>query len=296
MTVFLGNTGKILLQRQGGVEPFVSLVNPADVRADVNRFSVDFAHEQIITGDRIEIRTTGGEDLTWIDDPSADDSFTRFAHVDEAGGIRLYDTFSQSLIGGSEDAIDLIEPPANQQVTIDVMNGDENRCLADVTSFQITTSRDTVDTTHLGAQYRKSYEAGLIQGQGQIECFWTRVGESICDNPFEPGNPIEFSSYLARLCLRLVHGAAFHGYFYIYSDSDNQSRSVWYESESCIVTNVAVTVTPEELVKTTIDFVTSGPITLREGYLPAYLELEQSEFYVALEQSGGGVIELGNPD
>ena len=59
---------------------------------------------------------------------------------------------------------------------------------------------------------------------------------------------------------------------------------------------MAVTVTPEELVKTTIDFVTSGPITLREGYLPAYLELEQSEFYVALEQSGGGVIELGNPD
>ena len=43
-------------------------------------------------------------------------------------------------------------------------------------------------------------------------------------------------------------------------------------NQSCIVTNVAVTVTPEELVKTTIDFVTSGLITLREGYLPAYLE------------------------
>ena len=101
-------------------------------------------------------KTTGGEDLTWIDDPSADDSFTRFAHVDEAGGIRLYDTFSQSLIGDKNDAIDLIEPPANQQVTIDVMNGDENRCLADVTSFQITTSRDTVDTTHLGLNIAKA--------------------------------------------------------------------------------------------------------------------------------------------
>ena len=296
MTVFLGNTGKILLQRQGGGQPFLSVVNPADVRADANRFSVDFAHEQIITGDRIEIRTTGGENLTWIDDPSADDSFTRFAHVDQAGGIRLYDTFSQSLIGSVEDAIDLIAPPANQQVTIMVMNGDENRCLADVTSFQITTSRDTVDTTHLGAQYRKNYEAGLIQGQGQIECFWTRVGESICDNPFEPDNPIEFSSYLARLCLRLVHGAAFHGYFYIYASSENETRSVWYESESCIVTNVAVTVTPEELVKTTIDFVTNGPITLREGYLPAYIELEQSDFDIALEQPSGGAIELENPD
>ena len=296
MTVFLGNTGKVLLQRQGGTHPFVTSVDPADVRSDVNRFSVDFAHEQIITGDRIQIKTTGGEDLTWINDSAADDSFTRFAHVDEAGGIRLYDTFSQSLIGASNDAIDLVDPPNKQEVTVSVKNGQESQCLADVTSFQITTSRDTVDTTHLGAQYRKRYEAGLIQGQGQIECFWTRVGESICDNPFEEDNPIEFSSYLARLCLRLIHGAAFHGYFYIYFDSYNRSRSVWYESESCIVTNVAVTVTPEQLVKTTIDFVTSGPITLREGYLPSFLELEQNDFDIALEQEPSGRVELENSE
>ena len=47
-------------------------------------------------------------------------------------------------------------------------------------------------------------------------------------------------------------------------------------------------------MRTTIDFVTSGPITLREGVIPAYLELEQSEFDVELEQ--GGNIELENPD
>ena len=297
MTVFLGNAGKVLLQRDGGGRPFETFVNSADVREDINRFSVDFAHEQIITGDRIQIKTTGGEDLTWIDDPSADDSFTRFAHVDEAGGIRLYDTFAQSIVGNLDDSINLTNPPVDQQVDVSVVNGDESLCLADVTNFQITTNRDTIDTTHLGAQYRKQYEAGLIQGQGQIQCFWTRVGESICDNPFiNAGNPVEFSSYLARLCLRLVHGAAFHGYFYIYSDPDNQSRSVWYESPSCVVTNVAVTVTPEELVKTTIDFVTNGPITLREGYLPSFLELEESEFDIALEQQPGGNIELENPD
>ena len=33
---------------------------------------------------------------------------------------------------------------------------------------------------------------------------------------------LEFSSYLARLCIRLVHGAAFHGWFYIYADDSNQ--------------------------------------------------------------------------
>ena len=294
MTVFLGDTGRILLERKATEERFVTLVNASDVRTDVNRFSVDFAHEQIITGDALEIRTTGGEDLNWIDDSTADSAFTRYAHVDESGGIRLYNTFSESIRGEFAGSIDLITPPANQEVTIQVVGAGDERCLAEITSYQITTSRETIDTTHLGAHYRKQYEAGLIQGQGSIECLWRQPGTSSCDAAFDPEYEVEFASYLARLCIRLVHGAAFHGYFYIYANDSNTSRSLWYESESCIVTNVAVTVTPTELVRTTIDFVTNGPITLREGYIPSYLELEQSDFDVELEQ--GGNIELENPD
>ena len=71
--------------------------------------------------------------------------------------------------------------PISQQVTIEVVNGDDDRCLAEVTSYQITTSRETIDSTHLGAHYRKQYEAGLIQGQGQIECLWRQPGSSACD-------------------------------------------------------------------------------------------------------------------
>ena len=53
--------------------------------------------------------------------------------------------------------------------------------------------------------------------------------------------------------------AAFHGWFYIYADeADRERRAVWYECETRIITNVAVTVTPTELVSTTIDFITSG--------------------------------------
>jgi len=291
MAVFLGNNGRILLERKAARERFVTLINASDVRADVNRFSVDFAHEQIITGDSLEIRTTGGEDLTWIDDSSADDSFTRYAHVDAAGGIRLYNTFSDAIRGDSSGSIGLQTPTANQEVTIQVVDVSDSRCLAEVTSYQITTNRETIDTTHLGAHYRKQYEAGLIQGQGSIDCLWRQPGLSICDEGISDST--DFVSYLARLCIRLVHGAAFHGFFYIYH-GDDDDRSLWYESESCIVTNVAVTVSPTELVRTTIDFVTSGPITLREGYTPSYLELEQNDFEIELEQ--GGNIELVNPD
>jgi hypothetical protein len=297
MTVFLGDSGRILLRRKGSDQYQRTLVNPADIREDVNRFSVDFAHESIITGDRIQIKTVGGEDITWIAHEDVDESFTRFVHIDEAGGIRMYDTFSAAIRGERAGAIPLVIPAEAQEVTISIPENKDERCLAEVTSYQITTSRETIDTTNLGAQYRKQYEAGLIQGQGQIECLWRRVSDGCPDEDLGVYD-VEFSTYLARLCIRLVHGAAFHGFFYIYADEGQNSRSVWYEGETCIVTNVAVTVSPTELVRTTIDFVTSGPIALREGYIPSFLELEQNEFNVLLEGAEGEVdrIELENPD
>jgi len=293
MTVFLGERGRILLSRKGSDTAYITVVNAADVRDNVNRFSVDFAHEQFITGDQLEITTTSGNDLTWIDDPSADSSFTRFAHIDEAGGIRLYNEFSQAIVGSPDNAIPLIKPAADQEVAIRVVDSEQERCLAEVTGYQITTSRETIDTTHLGAHYRKQYESGLIQGQGTIDCFWALPG-SDCNEDSYDLDRVEFSSYLAKLCIRLVHGAAFHGWFYVYANDSKETRSVWYESKTCIVTNVAVTATPSEIVKATIEFVTSGPITLKEGYLPSFLQQEQSEDYILTES--GGRIELTNPD
>lgn len=296
MTVFLGDHGRVLIERKVSCRNILTVVNDSDVRVEVNRFSIDFAHEQIITGDRIEIRTVGedeGDDINWIDHPDVDDSFTRFAHVDEAGGLRLYDTFAEALEGKPQGAIQLKSPVKAQETQIRLMEDTEPNCLADVTSYEITTSRETIDTTHLGAQYVKQHEAGLIQGQGTIECFWTLPGGDCGEDPTQ-AEAQEFSSYLARLCIRLVHGAAFHGYFYIYADDSSVTRSVWYEAESCIVTNVAVSVEPTQIVRATINFITNGPIVLREGYLPSFLEVEQSIDLIGLEQ--GGKIELDNPD
>ena len=293
MTVFLGDNGRIELRRKGSDQPIFSTVNAADIREDVYRFSLDFAHEQVITGDRLEITTQGGEDLTWIDDPAADNSFTRYAHVDEAGGIRLYDSFSEAIDAAKPNSIPLKKPATPQVCKFRVVNDGEERCLAKVKSYQITTARETIDTTNLGAFYRKQYESGLIQGQGQIDCFWDKG--DLCND--DDAGSSEFAATLARLCLRLVHGAAFHGWFYIYADeAERERRAVWYECETCIVTNVAVTVSPSEMVSATIDFITSGPITLREGYIPAFVELEQDEFKIGLEGVELGRMALENSD
>lgn len=295
MTVFLGDSGRILLRRKGSDQVMRTTVNTSDVRDDVNRFSVDFAHEQLISGDRLEIRSLGGENLTWIDHPDVDNSFTRYINVDAAGGIRLYDTFSDAVSDNRGAAVSLVKPPQAQQVTLKVADSGTDRCLAEVRNYSITTSRETIDTTNLGAHYRKQYESGLIQGQGQIVCLWRNENDGSCEDSDDYKGEVEFSSYLAKLCIRLVHGAAFHGQFYIYTSGEFDEKSVWYESDTCIVTNVAVTVTPAEVVETTIDFITSGPITLQEGYLSKYLQLEDG-YYVLQEDAFGGRIELENPD
>ena len=294
MTVFIGDTGRVVIERKESDAALLTTVNASDVRDAVNRFSIDFGHEQIITGDRIEIRTTGadeGDTINWIDHSDVDDSFTRYAHVDAAGGIRLYDTFAEALVGERSGAVKLKEPSKAQETKISIKEDTQPNCLAEVKEYQITTNRETIDTTHLGAHYVKQYESGLIQGQGSLECLWTQPEDCKCSVDEEDQ---EFASYLARLCIRLVHGAAFHGYFYVYSDNSNATRSVWYESASCIITNIALTVSPTQVIETRVDFVTSGPIVLREGYLPSYLETEQSVDNIGLEQ--GGAIELDDPD
>ena len=292
MTVFLGDSGRILLRRKGSDQVMNTEVNASDIRTAVDRFSVDFAHEQLITGDRLEIRSIGGENLTWIDHPDVDSSFTRFIHVDAAGGIRLYDSFSDAINDNRIAAVKLKTPASSQQVQLKIVASGNDRCLAEVSSYSITTNRETIDTTNLGAHYRKQYESGLIQGQGRIECYWRDSNCTDCDGGVRE---VEFSSYLAKLCIRLVHGAAFHGLFYIYTADAPDEKSVWYESDSCIVTNVGVTVTPTRLVESSIDFITSGPIKLQEGYLKGYLQQENG-FFIRQEDAFGGGIELENAD
>ena len=93
--------------------------------------------------------------------------------------------------------------------------------------------------TILGSQFRQQYEAGLIAGQGTIDCFWEHRYQ-LCDPDVCVGG-VEFSAYLAQLCIRLTQGADFFGRFFVYRDSDPNAVSVWYEAE-CIVTSVSIAV------------------------------------------------------
>jgi hypothetical protein len=67
MGIYLGNIGNIELTRKSLEGSKESIVNPSDVNADRNRFSFDFDPSFLISGDLVELTTTDGTDLDFVD-------------------------------------------------------------------------------------------------------------------------------------------------------------------------------------------------------------------------------------
>ena len=300
MTIYLGEQGHIELQRQVARDfddervAFHTRIEIEDVNADAKRFSFTGAGLGLITGDRIEIARINAEnkDLELVEGHDYPD-WTGYAHVDAIGGIRLYRDFPSAIDGGKANAIDLVTP--TEQQTVKVTSKDDTfRCLAQVRSYEITTQRETIDVTTLNQQFRNSYHQGLISGQGRVDCFWEHTRKGVCGGEDDETSRYfaDYSAYLAHLCIRLEQGASFIGKFYIFN-GDTIEPSVWYECQA-IVTNVSVNVTPTQLITSTIDFVTTGPIRLQTGFPPAYLTKEEDNDFILKED--GGRLEVNIPE
>ena len=285
MSVYLGNEGKIELERVGTGRWLHSELAPSDVNIPRKRFSVMFALGALITGDLITIATEDRSTLELVAGHVFPD-WTGFVHVDEIGGLRLYGSFSDALANKLSEALVLIEPSTTKKIKIQTLT-DKFRCLAQVQSFDMTTSRELVQTTSLCQEFQNQYEAGLISGQGRMSCFWEHK-YAMCDPMLcNTEEELEFSVYLARLVLRLQQGAKFRGNFYIYKNLE-QGTSVWYACD-CIVSSVQVSVDPTELITTEIDFVTTGPIVLRHDSQVNYL-LQEDKDLILLEANQGGAL------
>ena len=276
MTVYLGDHGFVELKRDSG-EPIRVTIGVGDVNVEKRRFSFpDDVRGQLISGDQIDLLRVGGGNLELIAGHNERD-WRGFVFIDIMGGIRLYDSFEASIRGERSEAVELQAISSPHEILIQTRNT-QYKFLAQLRQFDFTTERETIDTTILGDQFRKRYEAGLISGQGRLECFWDHKQE-LCDPSGCAG--AELPIYLAQLCIRLTQGADFEGRFFIYSpgtDDDPRANrnSVWYEAK-CIVTNASVTVGATEVIESSIDFVTTGEIKLLVGVPPSYLLQEDSD-------------------
>ena len=285
MSVYLGEQGTVQIRRTG--EPVGFLLEPADVDVNAKRMSVEFGGPcPFITGDQIEVvRTDGNYDLQLLQGLT-EYNFTRFIHVDQAGGIRYYNTFAEAIQGGKQNALPLVEPTENQEIVAKVENIDY-RCLAQMRSWEITTQRETVDTTILGTEFRSSYDQGLISGQGSINAIWDYEYTQCQDLPFVQDS--ELAQYYAQLVIRFKEGSKFKGHFFIYA---GETEALWYECD-CIVTSVGMNFSPGAVIDSQIQFVTTDVIQLKQGQLPSYLtqEVDLPDNLLDLEQ-GPGSLEL----
>ena len=294
MTVYLGDSGAVQIKRKSG-EPIRGTLVSGDVSVEKRRFSLadhDIQGE-LISGDQVDIKRTDGGNLQLVADHAYPD-WRGYVFIDQLGGIRLYKDFSSALVGALNSGIELVSPTENQQLEISTRASNYNY-VGEVISYELTTERDTVDITQLGNQFKQQYEAGLISGQGQLNCYF-EYRRGTCD-PYVCPPGTEYSMYLAQLCIRLTQGADFIGRYFIYNpnsdDSVENNQSVWYDAE-CVVTNCTISVAATEAIEATINFVTTGQIKLLTGVPPSFLLQEDSA--MILQEDGTSRLLLAGQD
>lgn len=284
MSVHLGETGSIEIRRTG--EPVAFVLGVEDVNAAASRMSVEFdGPPPFISGDQVEVRRTDGTGNLELLAGLADRDFTRYIHVDPAGGLRFYEEYSDAITGEFNNALALVEPSVEQDITIDVVNLTYS-CVAQMRDWEITTTRETVDITRLGEEFRSNYDQGLISGQGALNAIWD-YQQQLCD-PINGDGNAELAHYFSQLVIRFKEGAKFKGRFFIFR---SDTVSVWHEAD-CIVSNVAMSFAPGAVINSTVQFVTTGLVQLKQGTLPSYL-LQETEDLLYLETETGS-LELEN--
>ena len=273
MSVYFGQFGQIALKRDTLSSGIKTKLDPYDVNVTSKRFSLDHSTGSLITGDQVVIETADGSNLELVNGHSYPDG-KWFINIDPVGGIRLYNTFADSIEGLTTTALTPVAPSAAKDVVLKTKN-DNFRHVAKIRDFEMTTSREQVDLTNLGDEFKNQYEAGLISGQGSMNCIWEHSYSSK-DRANNYGADPEFPFYLAQLIVRTQQGSDFDGVFYLYRDPNNAKNNVFYEA-NCIITNVAVTVAAAEVVETRIEFVTNGVVGLKIGDAPGVLLQEDTD-------------------
>ena len=284
MSIYLGTSGGIKLQRLA-TTAFTTTVNTDSVNVGQKRLSVDFPATGLLTGDRVFIERVTAGNLDFISG-YVSNSGTFYLNVDIIGGIKIFNTWADSLNGSVSKALALAIPGTQYNITIESL-GDGPRDLGQITSYEINTTRATANTTSLGDQFAKSI-ATLISGSGTISCFWDFA---------EVKNGEEASQLFHQLVLRQQLGSNFRAALIIKRTNEQSAHETGEEDSeglfylvNAIVTEVALAFEPSEPLRSEIQFVTTGQIALRYGSPLGDLLLQEDSDEIQLEQSSGSLL------
>lgn len=262
MSVYIGNFGEVELKREFSNSDLQSTVNASDVNVTDKRFSFDFEYGQLLTGDQVQITSTDGTALDFIDSYT-DTSVNKFIHVDDLGGVRLYDSFANAVNGGATNATALASPANDLPIRVELQNT-SYRVLGRVQSYELNTQRETVDVTVLSDEFRNRIST-IMSGSGRMSLEWEYTGDTAKELPH----------YLLELLLRTRVGSAFSARFYVKTSGYNpggytnaSDDSIWYDL-SGVLTACAISFASGVKVQVTADFITTGKIEIRMDLDPA---------------------------
>ena len=285
MAIWHGNAGGIRLYRSGTDGRVYDRINPADVDAASNRFSLLESLQVLTPGDRVWIRRVeedgalSSQPLDIINAWSYPD-WQGYVSVDGVGSIRLYESWEAAVVGSQAGAISLRVPVEALRVSLDITNSND-RFLAQVTSYSLSTNRTLADSTQLGADFAASTTT-LMGGSGAVNCFFDFASWSCDDLP----DGIEKASLLHRLALRQQAGASFRGVFLLKRagsqpmdlliSADYTERELFYEAD-CIIQSVECEISTDDAMRSVIQFVTTGPVVLKYDLPLSSLLMEASD-------------------
>ena len=299
MAVLLGCGGSVELRRSSQEEAFESVVVPSDINVTKDRFSFDFPDGMLMTGDQVEIKTTDGSNLDFIQPggwpiPGSYPDGIWYVFIDEVGGVKLYQSFDDALSGEASNRAPLQAISRDIPVAVKVINN-LDRLVGQITEFELNTSREAVDVSELGDEFRQQH-ATMISGSGQLTCFFD-YERRMCDNLSSTAEGyIEMPIYLNQLLLRTQLGSGFWARFVLVGRGDKPGGraedvddEVWYEFNA-LVTNVGMGFEPTQPVRTTIQFVTTGEIRLRTKTVSNYV-LQEDFGRIRVEENQDGFLE-----
>lgn len=281
MTFFVGHTGIVRLQRNAS-NSFPAIISPADINTSLNRFSFDNSEDNLITGDLVEISTTDARGIDFL--PSSfwglpegqkANNARAVVNVNNVGGIRLYLDFADAINNVRAQEISLSSFAGADLSTSIAVRDTRYNTLGSVTSFEINTDRGAMETTSLSDVFRQQYSAGLLSGNGSIECLFSYETTGVAETPL----------LLLQIINRLDIGSSFKALLSLSSVEKTATftEEVYYEVDA-VITRAGVTVTADSLVSCSIDFVTTGEFKLRIGVPSEYI-LKEDNDAIYLEQS-----------
>lgn len=282
MTFFLGSKGSIQLRRALSITAGVlkDSISPDDVNTSLNRVSFGGAGQNLLTGDKVDITTTDPRGLLFLPpnvwtSNQVEAQITAYVNVNAAGGLRIFTSFVDAVNNNRAVEIPLTAFNGTPLDVTYTVRDVSYTVLGNVTGYSLTTDRESIDATSLSDKFRKMFSAGIISGSGSIDCVFDYTTSGLKETPL----------LMLQLIHRLDIGSEFKcGLYLTDRDIDPSVQSVFYLVDA-MVTKAGINATADDVIRCSIDFVSTGEIQLLVGQLPEYILKEQDDDRIYLEQT-----------